>query len=93
MDRFRPNLVFSGGKAFEEDEWDKVKIGKSLFKITKPCARCVMTTIDQKTGIKGKEPLQTLAKYRTISNKVMFGQNMSLLEGLTISVGDIVSPE
>lgn len=93
MDRFRPNLVFSGGKAFEEDEWDKVKIGKSLFKITKPCARCVMTTIDQKTGIKGKEPLKTLAKYRTISNKVMFGQNMSLLEGLTISVGDAVSPE
>ncbi len=93
MDRFRPNLVFSRGKAFEEDEWDKVKIGKSLFKITKPCARCVMTTIDQKTGIKGKEPLKTLAKYRTVSNKVMFGQNMSLLEGLTIKVGDPVSPE
>jgi uncharacterized protein YcbX len=93
MDRFRPNLVFSGGKAFEEDEWDKVKIGKSLFKITKPCARCVMTTIDQKTGIKGKEPLKTLAKYRTVSNKVMFGQNMSLLEGLTIRVGDTVSPQ
>lgn len=93
MDRFRPNLVFSGGKAFEEDEWNKVKIGKSLFKITKPCARCVMTTIDQKTGIKGKEPLKTLAKYRTISNKVMFGQNMSLLEGLTIRIGDTVSPQ
>ncbi|SMD43115.1 hypothetical protein SAMN00777080_1694 [Aquiflexum balticum DSM 16537] len=93
MDRFRPNLVFSGGKAFEEDEWDKVKIGKSLFKITKPCARCVMTTIDQKTGIKGKEPLKTLAKYRTVSNKVMFGQNMSLLEGLTIRLGDTVSPQ
>jgi uncharacterized protein len=93
MDRFRPNLVFSGGKAFEEDQWDKVKIGKSLFKITKPCARCVMTTIDQKTGIKGKEPLKTLAKYRTVSNKVMFGQNMSLLEGLTIRIGDIISPQ
>lgn len=93
MDRFRPNLVFSGGRAFEEDGWDKIKIGKSLFKITKPCARCVMTTIDQETGIKGKEPLKTLAKYRTVSNKVMFGQNMSLFEGLTIKVGDPVSPE
>lgn len=93
MDRFRPNLVFSGGNAFEEDEWDMVKIGNSLFKITKPCARCVMTTIDQNTGDKGTEPLKTLAKYRTVSNKVMFGQNMSLLEGQTIRVGDTVSFE
>ena len=86
MDRFRPNLVFSGGKAFEEDDWDKVQIGEAIFKITKPCARCVMTTVDQSTGTKGKEPLKTLSTYRLMDGKVMFGQNMLLLEGKKITV-------
>jgi uncharacterized protein len=93
MDRFRPNLVFTGGKAFEEDDWDKVKIGNSLFKVTKPCARCVMTTVDQNTGKKSKEPLKTLSTYRNVNGKVMFGQNMLLLEGEKISVGDLVTPK
>lgn len=88
MDRFRPNLVFNGGAPFAEDKWEKVKIGEAVFKVTKPCARCVMTTVDQQTGEKGKEPLRTLATYRTFQNQVMFGQNMLLLEGSTIKVGD-----
>lgn len=91
MDRFRPNLVYSGGNAFEEDGWDKLKIGDALFKITKPCARCIMTTIDQSTGKKYKEPLKTLSAYRNFGGKVMFGQNMSLLEGEKIKVGDILT--
>jgi uncharacterized protein len=93
MDRFRPNLVFTGGKAFEEDDWDKVKIGDAVFKITKPCARCVMTTVDQTTGKKNKEPLKTLSTYRNVKGKVMFGQNMLLLEGEKIRVGDLVTPK
>jgi len=88
MDRFRPNLVFNGGKPFEEDQWEKVQIGQAKFKVTKPCARCVMTTINQQTAEKGKEPLKTLSTYRTFNNLVMFGQNMLLLEGDSINVGD-----
>jgi uncharacterized protein len=91
MDRFRPNFVFAGGKAFEEDEWDQVKMGEAIFKITKPCARCVMTTVNQSTGDKGKEPLKTLSAYRNIGGKVLFGQNMSLLEGKEVKVGDHIS--
>jgi uncharacterized protein YcbX len=91
MDRFRPNLVFSGGEGFEEDEWNQVKIGNAIFKITKPCVRCVMTTIDQATGKKNKEPLKTLSAYRNVGGKVLFGQNMSLLEGREIKVGDHIS--
>ncbi|WP_373520020.1 MOSC domain-containing protein [Aquiflexum sp.] len=91
MDRFRPNLVLSGGHAFEEDDWDKVKVGDAVFKITKPCARCVMTTVDQTTGKKSKEPLKTLSTYREIEGKVLFGQNMSLLEGNKIKIGDYIS--
>jgi uncharacterized protein YcbX len=92
MDRFRPNLVFNGGLPFVEDSWEKLKIGDAVFKVTKPCARCVMTTVDQQTGEKGKEPLKTLASYRTFQNQVMFGQNMLLLEGNRIKIGDVLTP-
>jgi uncharacterized protein YcbX len=92
MDRFRPNLVFSGGEPFLEDKCETLKIGKALFKVTKPCARCVMTTVDQKSGKRGKEPLKTLATYRTIGQNVMFGQNMLLLEGKEVMVGDRITP-
>ena len=88
MNRFRPNFVVSGGKAFQEDQWDRVKIGECIFKVTKPCARCVLTTVDQATGIKGKEPLRTLASYRTKDKKVLFGQNMIALITGTIKAGD-----
>ncbi len=90
MERFRPNLVVSGGEAFEEDEWDKIKIGDAEFKISKPCARCVMTTIDQETAAKGKEPLKTLATYRIEDKKILFGQNLICLNGSSVKVGDKV---
>lgn len=92
MNRFRPNLVFSGGAPFLEDSLRKIKIGKLEFQIVKPCARCVMTTVDQESGIKGKEPLKTLASYRTINKKVYFGQNVVALQSGTISVGDEIVP-
>lgn len=91
MDRFRPNIVFSGGEAFSEDLWKGIKIGDVDFKVVKPCARCVLTTVDQETGIKGKEPLKTLASYRTVGSKVLFGQNMVSLSSGRIQVGDRIT--
>jgi uncharacterized protein len=76
MDRFRPNLVVSGTAPFEEDSWDIIQIGTVPFKIVKPCARCVMITVDQETGKVGKEPLTTLSTYRKAGNKIFFGQNL-----------------
>ncbi len=92
MNRFRPNFVFAGGIAFEEDKWEMVKIGECTFKVTKPCARCVLTTVDQETGKAGKEPLKTLATYRLVNSKVLFGQNMIALTRGPIQVGDKVIP-
>lgn len=88
MDRFRPNLVFTGGDAFDEDKWVSFKIDTIQFKVAKPCARCVLTTIDQETGIKSAEPLQTLAGYRAKNNKVLFGQNILLQGAGSVSLGD-----
>jgi len=76
MDRFRPNLVFTGGEAHVEDSFLDFKIGNIVFNAAKPCARCVLITVDQKTGKKGVEPLKTLAGYRMYNNKILFGQNL-----------------
>lgn len=94
MNRFRPNFVFDGSEPFAEDNWKKIKIGNTYFHIVKPCARCVMTTIDQIAGVfDGKEPLKTLASYRTqkkrSENKILFGQNLIAENvGEVLRVGD-----
>ncbi|MEM6801298.1 MAG: MOSC N-terminal beta barrel domain-containing protein [Bacteroidota bacterium] len=90
MDRFRPNLVFSGGEAHAEDNWKELSIGKTRFAAVKPCARCIMTTIDQQTGQAGKEPLKTLNQYRREGNKVLFGMNLLLLESGNLAVGNTI---
>jgi uncharacterized protein YcbX len=91
MDRFRPNFVIAETEAFAEDQWQVFTIGEALFKAVKPCSRCVMTTVEQTTGQKGKEPLRTLASYRSVGNKVMFGQNLIFVGGnTTVRIGDQV---
>lgn len=96
MNRFRPNIVFEGGEPFAESNWKKLRIGETIFHNVKPCARCVMTTIDQENGVKtGAEPLKTLASYRTVKragkSKVLFGENLIAEEaGGRIRVGDEV---
>lgn len=91
VDRFRPNIVFTGGQPFEEDNWRRFAIGQTAMAGVKPCARCIMTTIDQQTGIAGKEPLATLNQYRKVGNKVLFGQNVIPLEKGLIRVGDEIT--
>ena len=94
MNRFRPNLVVSGADAFAEDGWKQIKIGSVIFHVVKPCARCVITTIDQSNGEKqGVEPLKTLSIYRipkrSIKKKILFGQNLIPENGGGIlNVGD-----
>jgi uncharacterized protein YcbX len=94
MNRFRPNFVAADSEGFAEDAWKKIRIGETVFHIVKPCARCVITTIDQVKGEKqGTEPLKTLAAFRTpkrsIRKKILFGQNLiAENEGDVLRVGD-----
>ena len=76
MNRFRPNLVVRGCEPFAEDGWGLVRIGSITLRVVKPCARCAITTVDQQTAAKGKEPLRTLSRFRRAGNKVLFGQNL-----------------
>ena len=91
MKRFRPNFVFTGGEAFEEEGWKNFSIGLGKFKGVKKCARCVLTTVDPQTGDKGREPLLTLSKYRKVENKIFFGQNVIALSENTIHEGDEIT--
>ncbi len=90
MSRFRPNLVISGGAPYDEDSWHVLRIGHLRFRMTKPCSRCMVTTIEQGTGLKTEEPLRTLSRYRKQGNSVHFGINLILEEKGTLQVGDRV---
>ena len=88
MNRFRTNLVFSGGNPFDEDGWKKFQIGNTIFTAVKPCARCVITTTNQDTAERANEPLKTLATYRKQDGKVMFGMNVISESPGKINVGE-----
>jgi len=90
MNRFRPNLVVAGGEPYDEDGWSQLEIGGIRLRVVKPCGRCVVTTTDQTTGERGKEPLRTLATYRKRNGEVMFGQNVVHEGPGHLRVGDTV---
>ncbi len=91
MDRFRPNVVVKGGEPHDEDRWQRVRIGGVEIRSGGDCARCTVTTVDQATGVPGKEPLRSLARYRrSPAGAVIFGQNWIHLGRGTLRVGDAV---
>ncbi len=90
MERFRPNIVVSGVPAFAEDGFRQVRFGAIGFRGVKRCDRCVVTTVDPETGVRGREPLRTLATYRREDGKVWFGMNLIHDSEGTLSVGDLV---
>lgn len=90
MLRFRPSLVVAGTAGHAEDGWRRIRIGKVRFDLVKPCARCVLTTVDPARGEfdPSGEPLRTLIGYRRSDKGVMFGQNLIPRDSGLIRVGD-----
>lgn len=93
MNRFRPNIVINGGEPYQEDMWRKICTANMTLYFGKCCSRCVITTIDQNTGIAGKEPLKTLASYnRDNRGRVIFGSYWAYREyGAIVSVGEALT--
>lgn len=78
MTRFRPNVVVAGAPPWAEDDWvgRRVRLGDVEFRVAKACDRCVVTTIDQETGEKGRQPLRMLGERRRFDNGVLFAVNL-----------------
>jgi uncharacterized protein len=93
--RFRPNIVVqtaSGEKDFAENEWigHTLTIGGEVrIRVTRPCARCVMTTLPQGDLPKDLGILGTAAQF----NQSDVGVYGSVLRGGTIRRGDSVNIE
>ncbi|MFE7299943.1 MOSC domain-containing protein [Streptomyces sp. NPDC057579] len=88
MNRFRPNVVIDGTAPWAEDDWRRVRIGEVEFHVAKPSGRCVVTTTDQHTAARGKEPLRTLARHRRFGDGLVFGQNLIPRGAGVLRVGD-----
>ncbi|MER6215212.1 MOSC domain-containing protein [Streptomyces sp. NPDC001674] len=91
MNRFRPNLVVGGNlDAWAEDHWRRIAIGDAVFRGVRECGRCIVTTTDQATAERGREPLKTLARHRRIGKSLAFGRQLVPVVPGTVRVGDEV---
>ncbi|MFB6810536.1 MOSC domain-containing protein [Streptomyces sp. NPDC056387] len=90
MNRFRPNIVVAGAGAWAEDGWRRIAIGDAVFRGVRECGRCIVTTTDQATAERGKEPLKTLARHRRIGKSLAFGRQLVPVQVGTVRVGDEV---
>jgi uncharacterized protein YcbX len=94
IQRFRPNVVIDGDVPFAEDDWDRIRLGDTWFRVAAACDRCVMTTIDLSTLTTTAEPIRTLARHRAWDGNTWFGVLLiPQLDGDAVSqviVGDLV---
>lgn len=96
--RFRMLIEVEGAGAHEEDTWigHDVAIGSAVLQITKPDARCAITTQHPDTGERDLDTLQTILRYRGFraddpERKIDFGVLGEVRRPGRISVGDDVA--
>lgn len=84
MERFRPNLVLAGLPPFAEDRIASIEIGPVVLTLVKPCTRCIIPSTDQRTGIRGFDPLPVLRTFRFDRELlgVTFGENAVITRGV-----------
>ena len=84
MERFRPSLVLDGLPPFAEDRIAALQIGPVTLTLVKPCTRCIIPSTDQRTGIRGLDPLPVLRTFR-FDRKLLgvtFGENAVISSGV-----------
>jgi uncharacterized protein YcbX len=96
--RFRMLIEIDGAVPHEEDTWigGSVAAGTAVLSITKPDARCAITTQDPDTGQRDLDTLRTILRYRGFrgndpEKKLDFGVLGDVLQPGRIAVGDEVS--
>ena len=73
--RFRANIIIDDCAPHAEDIAKTISTPEVTIELIKPCRRCIMVNTNQVTGEVLKEPLKTLASYRSQDKHVMFGVN------------------
>lgn len=96
--RFRMLIEVEGMTAHEEDAWigEEVAVGSAVLHITKPDARCAITTQDPDTGERDLDTLRTIIRYRGFrqgdpERKIDFGVLGEVHRPGVVAVGDRVS--
>jgi len=87
VERFRPNIVVQGGKAWSEDSWKVVRITangsgsgstgvgsvKLDLDVVARCARCQVPNVDPGSAVKHKrQPWDMLVSYRRVDEGIRF---------------------
>lgn len=69
IERFRPNIVFSGGGPFAEDGWEEITIGSEtapVISLVSSCTRCLLPNVSPETGVRDAAvPYKVIMKFRT----------------------------
>ena len=96
--RFRMLIELEGAGPREEDGWigGDIAIGSAVVSITKPDARCAITTQDPDTGERDLDTLRTILRYRGFrpddpEHKIDFGVLGEVTVPGRVSVGDAVT--
>ena len=84
MERFRPNLVLEGLPPWAEDRIDTLACGEVTLRLVKPCTRCTIPSIDQRTGQLSTNPAPALRQFRfdKLLRGVKFGENAVMVTGV-----------
>jgi uncharacterized protein YcbX len=100
--RFRPNILVTGDKPWDEDRWKTLRISDKkseaqgtavTLDVTQRCARCQVPNVDPETAEKHKtQPWDALMKYRRVDEGIKFKPCFGMLcvprgEGAKIRVG------
>jgi uncharacterized protein YcbX len=92
--RFRMLIELDGGEAHVEDTWVgcRIGLGETILLISKPVARCAMTTHDPETGQRDYDTLRAIKEYRgQVDGKdLMFGVFGEVERPGVIRLGDEV---
>jgi uncharacterized protein len=83
MERFRPNIVLAGLAAWDEDRIETLALGELTLALVKPCTRCTIPSVDQRTGMPSTDPGPVLKTFRFSRELrgVTFGENAVIVSG------------
>lgn len=106
IERFRPNIILSGGSPFAEDQWEEIVINNSEsddsgtdgmhIQVVSKCTRCLLPNVHPDTGVRDKAvPFKVLMKFRSkvdprLKNQACMGVNGLAADEGLVKVGEWV---